>query len=82
MIWNTPEGKTGFMHEAAKRLAVFDEEIERSNYIEAVAKAYRVNVDELKEAGGADGSTDRTCKACGEAENHEKAVTKRRTTVF
>lgn len=45
---NTPEGKTGFMHEAAKRLAVFDEEIERSNYIEAVAKAYRVNVDELR----------------------------------
>ena len=36
------------MHEAAKRLAVFDEEIERSNYIEAVAKAYRVNVDELR----------------------------------
>lgn len=45
---NTPEGKTGFMHEAAKRLTVFDEEIERSNYIEAVAKAYRVNVDELR----------------------------------
>ena len=45
---NTPEGKTGFMHETAKRLAVFDEEIERSNYIEAVAKAYRVNVDELR----------------------------------
>ena len=45
---NTPEGKTGFMHEAAKRLAVFDEEIERSNYIEAVAKAYRVNVDEVR----------------------------------
>lgn len=45
---NTPEGKTGFMHEAAKRLVVFDEEIERSNYIEAVAKAYRVNVDELR----------------------------------
>ena len=45
---NTPEGKTGCMHEAAKRLAVFDVEIERRNYIEAVAKAYRVNVDELR----------------------------------
>lgn len=45
---NTPEGKTGFMREAAKRLAVFDEEIERSNYIEAVARAYRVNADELR----------------------------------
>ena len=29
----TPEGKTDFMKEAAKRLAQFDEEIERSNCI-------------------------------------------------
>ncbi|MDO4311974.1 MAG: DNA primase [Eubacteriales bacterium] len=44
----SPEGKTGFLREAAKRLAEFDEELERSNYIEAVAKTYRVNADELR----------------------------------
>ena len=44
----SPEGKTAFMREAARRLAEFDEEIERSNYIEAVAKAYRVNPEELR----------------------------------
>lgn len=45
---NTPEGKTNFMKEAARRLAEFDEEIERNNYIEAVAKAYRVGFEDLK----------------------------------
>ena len=44
----TPEGKTDFMKEAAKRLTQFDEEIERSNYIEAVAKAYHVGFEELR----------------------------------
>lgn len=44
----SPEGRTGFLRAAAGRLAEFEEEIERSNYIEAVAKAYRVNVEELR----------------------------------
>ena len=43
-----PEGKTDFMKEAAKRLIQFDEEIERSNYIEAVAKTYHVGFEELR----------------------------------
>ena len=34
----SPEGKTAFMKEAAKRLGTFEEEIERNNYIEAVAE--------------------------------------------
>ena len=34
---NSPEGKTAFHKEAAKRLTMFEEEIERNNYIEAVA---------------------------------------------
>ena len=37
---NSPEGKTEFLRETAKKLAEFEEEIERNNYIEAVAKAY------------------------------------------
>lgn len=44
----TPEGKTDFMKEAAKRLTQFDEEIERGNYIEAVAKTYHVGFEELR----------------------------------
>jgi len=44
----SPEGKTNFMKEAAKRLTEFEEEIERDNYIEAVAKAYNVRKDDLR----------------------------------
>ena len=39
---NSPEGKTSFMKEVAVRLTQFDEEIERNNYMEAVAEKYRV----------------------------------------
>lgn len=45
---NSPEGKTEFMKEAAKRLTRFEEEIERNNYIEAVAKAYHVSYEDLR----------------------------------
>lgn len=44
----SPEGKTDFMKEAAKRLTEFDEEIERNNYIEAVAAAYHVGYEDLR----------------------------------
>lgn len=44
----SPEGKTAFMREAAAKLAEFEEEIERSNYIEAVARIYRVSPEELR----------------------------------
>lgn len=45
---HSPEGKTEFMKEAARRLNLFEEEIERGNYIEAVAKAYQVGIADLK----------------------------------
>lgn len=48
----TPEGKTDFMREAARRLTEFDEEIERNNYIEAVAKAYHVGIGDLTKLVG------------------------------
>ena len=44
----SPEGKTDFLKEAARRLTLFEEEIERNNYIEAVAKAYGVNAGDLR----------------------------------
>lgn len=46
---NSPEGKTDFMKETARRLNEFREEIERNNYIEAVAQKYRVGYEELKQ---------------------------------
>jgi DNA primase len=45
---NSPEGKTEFMREVARRLTEFDEEIERNNYIEAVAGAYHVGYEDLR----------------------------------
>ena len=49
---NSPEGKTAFHKEAAKRLTMFEEEIERNNYIEAVAENSRIGYEELKKLGG------------------------------
>ena len=49
---NSPEGKTEFMKETARRLTQFEEEIERNNYIEAVAKAYHVGFEELRKLVG------------------------------
>ena len=44
----SPEGKTSFFNEAAKRLTEFEEEIERNNYIEAVAEKYHISIDSLR----------------------------------
>lgn len=45
---NSPEGKTEFLRTAAMWLTEFEEEIERTNYIEAVARIYKVSAEELK----------------------------------
>ena len=43
-----PEGKTAFQHETAKKLAQFLEEMERNNYIEAVAEHYQMGYENLR----------------------------------
>ncbi len=43
-----PEGKTRFCREAARRIADFEQEIERENYIEAVAAKYQVSFEGLR----------------------------------
>ncbi len=45
---NSPEGKTAFYKEVAKRLTTFEEEIERNTYIEAVAETYQVGYENLR----------------------------------
>lgn len=49
---NSPEGKTEFYNETARRLCNFEEEIERNNYIEAVAKAYHLGYETLRKLVG------------------------------
>ena len=43
-----PESKTAFHREIAKRLCSFEEEVERENYIESVAKQYHIGYENLR----------------------------------
>lgn len=43
-----PQGKTDFFHRVAEMLLEFPDELERSNYIEVIARNYRILPDELK----------------------------------
>lgn len=43
-----PEGKTRFVNEVAKKLLNFEEEIERNNYLEAVADRYHIGFENLR----------------------------------
>lgn len=43
-----PEQKTKFFHETAKKLMTFSEELERNFYIDAVAKNYQIDVEQLR----------------------------------
>ena len=45
---NDPTSKTAFFNEIAKRLLEFTEELERNNYIEAVAQKYKISFDDLR----------------------------------
>lgn len=45
----SPEGKTSFFNEAAKRLTEFEDNLERNNYIEAVAKKYHISYEDLRQ---------------------------------
>ena len=43
-----PESKTAFYNETARRLLAFPEELERNNYIQAVAEKYHIAFDDLR----------------------------------
>ena len=45
---NDPESKTAFYNEIARKLLGFSEELERNNYIEAVAGKYQIGFDNLR----------------------------------
>lgn len=44
---DSPEEKTAFFQEVARRLIGFEDELERNNYIEAVARVYRISPESL-----------------------------------
>lgn len=46
--FSDPEQKTRFFSETAKRLLVFNEELERNIYVEAIANKYHIGYDNLK----------------------------------
>jgi len=43
-----PEGKTKFHNEIARKLCGFSQEVERENYIEAIAEKYHIGFDNLR----------------------------------
>lgn len=45
---NDPEEKTRFHREIAKKLCSFSEEVERDNYIEAIAQRYHIGYENLR----------------------------------
>ena len=45
---NDPESKTAFHREIARKLCGFSEEVERENYIEAVAEKYHIGFENLR----------------------------------
>lgn len=45
---NDPEGKTNFHNQIARKLCDFSEDVERENYIEAVAEKYHIGFDNLR----------------------------------
>lgn len=47
-----PDGRTRFQMEAARKLCVFSEAVERENYIEAVAEKYRIGYEDLRRLVG------------------------------
>lgn len=45
---NDPQGKTDFFRDVASRLLDFEEELERKNYIEAIARKYGISMEDLQ----------------------------------
>lgn len=43
-----PESKTKFHREIARKLCEFDEEVERDNYLQAIAEKYFIGIDNLR----------------------------------
>jgi len=61
-----PESKTKFFNEISKRIVEFSEELERNNYIEAIADNYMISADSLRKMVANYGSRVGLVKSIGE----------------
>ena len=79
---NDPEAKTAFFNEVAGKLVEFEEELERENYIEAVANKYFISRDALRKlvakhaAGGYGIRDDATPPKAGKKEPKDDGILK------
>ena len=46
---SSPDGRTDFYNAVAKRLTEFEDNLERNNYIEAVAEKYHIPIDDMRQ---------------------------------
>lgn len=60
---NDPEQKTRFHHEIAKKLCDFSEELERENYLQAVAEKYFIGIENLRKLVRSYAATNDSVKA-------------------
>ena len=74
-----PEQKTRFFNEMAKKLLVFSEELERNNYIEALAEKYMISFDNLRKLVNRYGAQMESVQVAQETVRREKEENRKRT---
>lgn len=73
-----PEQKTRFYNEMAKRLLGFSEELERNNYIEALAEKYRISYESLRKLVNRYGVQQESVRVAGESNAREQEEARKR----
>ena len=73
-----PEQKTRFFNETAKKLLVFTEEIERNNYIEAIARKYNVSYENLRKLVNKFGASQSVVNVARQTQVREKEDNKKK----
>lgn len=73
---NDPEQKTKFHHEIAKKLCNFSEELERENYLQAVAEKYFIGIENLRKLVRSYAATNDPVKAI---ERPKSGISKKQT---
>ncbi len=73
-----PEQKTRFYNEMAKRLLGFSEELERNNYIEALAEKYRISYESLRKLVNRYGVQQESVRVAGESTAREQEEARKR----
>ncbi len=74
-----PEQKTKFFNETAKKLLVFTEEIERNNYIEAIARKYNVSYENLRKLVHKYGASQSVVNVARQTQEREKEQNKKKS---